>query len=261
LTYVLDHFDEPVCHRDLKWAPSATNPVIVLVDDATSPRRTSLSVGAAGTLAAAGPSAAQRALAGVMHSHGSSLPSPKQSAPGLLGVGGPIESSSRLMDPTKRQSVFGGIPVAYPNLYIWEQDRPSPAARAERTSKTVEMPPWFPPVIDRIKELSSLPPNWDEHGASAIEAEHLAKALVFLAEVMRPKTPTPALVPIGNGGVQVEWHRAGLDVEVPFSKDDQPDLYCYDMESGEEWEGPATIGFSELDLARRLSGGAIYAAQ
>jgi hypothetical protein len=255
-----DVLDQVPCLGDFEYSSQATNPVIVLVDDAgAGPRGTNPSIGAIGSVATV-PSAAQRALAGIAHFHGSEVLSPSRSVAGFWGIGGPIESSSRPLDPTKRSVAREGTPTAYPYLWVGEKHHPSPAAQAERSSQAVEIPSWFPPVLDRIGELSALSPNWDDHGALAIEAEQLAKALVFIAGVMAPDTPPPALVPIGNGGVQVEWHRAGLDVEVPFSKDDQPDLYCYDMESGEEWEGPAKTGFYELDLAMRLSGEARYAA-
>ena len=189
--------DQAPCRRDFEWPSQATNPVIVLIDDrGIAPRGTNPSIGMIGSIATAcrlcsGPRLASRFCGEVL--------SQSRSAAGFSEPA-PIESSSRLLDPTKRSAALGGIPTAYPYLYLREEDRPSPAARAERSSKAVEMPPWFPPVLDRIRELSDLSPNWDDHGALAIEAEQLAKALVFIDGVTAPDTPPPALVPIGDLG-------------------------------------------------------------
>jgi hypothetical protein len=113
---------------------------------------------------------------------------------------------------------------------------------------------WFLDVLGRFKELSGLPANWDHHGAPPVEVADLAEALKTLSGVMALNTPTPAIVPISGGGLQLEWHRAGLDVEIVVGLGDEDGLYFHDKASGGEWEGPTREGFAELNLAQRLIG-------
>lgn len=113
---------------------------------------------------------------------------------------------------------------------------------------------WFFDVLGRFQELSELPANWDHHGAPPVEAADLAEALKTLSGVMALDTPAPAIVPISGGGLQLEWHRAGLDVEIVVGLSDDDGLYFHEKESGGEWEGPTREGFAELNLAQRLIG-------
>jgi hypothetical protein len=113
---------------------------------------------------------------------------------------------------------------------------------------------WFLDVLGRLKELSGLPANWDHHGAPPVNASDLAAALKTLSGVMAADTPAPAIVPISGGGLQLEWHRAGLDVEVVVGLGEDDGLYFHEKSSDREWEGPTREGFAELNLAQRLIG-------
>lgn len=131
-------------------------------------------------------------------------------------------------------------------------------SRATAASEAVEDSPryegWFIDVLDRLNELSELSADWDHHGAPPIDAIDLALALNVLTEVMAPDTPAPAIVPISGGGLQLEWHRAGLDVEIVVGLDHEDGLYLHEVSSGSEWEGPTKEGFAEHGLAQRLIG-------
>src|SRR4029077_2111673 len=113
---------------------------------------------------------------------------------------------------------------------------------------------WFVDVLRRLRELSQLPSNWDHHGAPPIETSDLVEALKTLTRVMAPDTPAPAIVPISSGGLQMEWHRAGLDVEIVVGLGEDNGLYLQDVATGAEWEGPTPEGFAEHHLAQRLIG-------
>jgi hypothetical protein len=70
---------------------------------------------------------------------------------------------------------------------------------------------------------------------------------------MEPSTPAPIMVPTAGGGVQLEWHRAGFDVEVLFGEEDPPLLYVAEIDKDNEWEGHPVEGFAEFELAQRLT--------
>lgn len=114
--------------------------------------------------------------------------------------------------------------------------------------------PWMEAVAARFAELLALRDDWNSHGACPISPANILAAGRFLATVMEPATPAPTVVPTAGGGVQLEWHRAGLDVEVLFGEEDPPLLYVAEVDSEREWEGPPIEGFSEFELAQRLIG-------
>jgi hypothetical protein len=64
-----------------------------------------------------------------------------------------------------------------------------------------------------------LTPDWDSHGAAPISSTAIQTLEYLLMDLRRQKVPTPSVVPRGNGGVTVEWHRPGFE----FSIDVDPD--------------------------------------
>jgi hypothetical protein len=107
-------------------------------------------------------------------------------------------------------------------------------------------------LLHRAAELLRLRNDWDTQGASAIGPIHLVRMLRFLDDQLFEQLPTPSIVPMSDGGVQIEWHRGGLDVEVTFGADEVDSLYCLELASDEEWEGDPYEGFRVLRLRERL---------
>lgn len=130
--------------------------------------------------------------------------------------------------------------ISYPGVESGERDLP--------------LGPWVQEAAARFAELLARPLDWDGHGASPIASANVLAAGRFLATVMAPSTPAPTIVPTSTGGLQLEWHRAGFDVELLFGEEDPPLLYVAEIDSGREWEGLPVEGFAEFDLAQRLGG-------
>lgn len=63
--------------------------------------------------------------------------------------------------------------------------------------------------------LLALEENWDSYGGQAIRREAVDAAIRLRAAV----ATEPSFVPMSNGGVQVEWHRQGFDIELEISPD------------------------------------------
>jgi len=63
------------------------------------------------------------------------------------------------------------------------------------------------------------------------------QAVEFLLRVALPHVPPPAIVPLSDGGIQLEWHEGGVDLEISFS-DLEPGVYVEDRDSGEAAELP-----------------------
>ncbi|MEJ7570345.1 MAG: hypothetical protein WKF41_19040 [Gaiellaceae bacterium] len=123
---------------------------------------------------------------------------------------------------------------------------------AESTSEP-EKPEWWAPVTARVKEIASLRAGWDTYGADPVDRRNIVAALNFLLQSVGRRAPVPGIVPLPDGGLQLEWHRGGMDVEVEFYEGEDQGLYFRDAQSG-EWEGPSQAGFEEFEIAQRLIG-------
>lgn len=72
---------------------------------------------------------------------------------------------------------------------------------------------WQAQVLTRMTQLMALEQNWDSYGAPVIRRETGMFTLEILEKVMQPSTPCPDIVPTSAGGIQVEWHEKGIDLE------------------------------------------------
>jgi hypothetical protein len=82
----------------------------------------------------------------------------------------------------------------------------------------------------------TLRPNWDSYGARTVRPECVARALVFLSSAMKDTTPPPCVTPCADGGIVLEWHRCGLDVEVRVLPAESTCVYWHELESDAEGE-------------------------
>jgi hypothetical protein len=101
------------------------------------------------------------------------------------------------------------------------------------------LPAWLKPTIQSFMGLLQLPQNWDGYGAVQVREQIAQQALMVLVEVMDNDAPAPSVVPLSNGGVQLEWHRRGRNLEIEFPADEAPGFYYY--EDGSEFEGEGQV--------------------
>ena len=105
--------------------------------------------------------------------------------------------------------------------------------------------PWYGAALDQISGLTALAVGWNGYDAREVKADMAIDAAKFLTRVAFPGIAAPSIVPLSDGGMQIEWHRGGVDIEVAFS-DDEPGVYVVDREG----EGAEV----ELPLTRRRAG-------
>lgn len=91
---------------------------------------------------------------------------------------------------------------------------------------------WFTPICKKLCELLDLPPNWDSYGALPIEPRNVAIALDILNETINTGTPRPSVVPTNQGGVQLEWHTDGIDLEVKIGPGTKVHIFFEDKSRG-----------------------------
>jgi hypothetical protein len=101
---------------------------------------------------------------------------------------------------------------------------------------------WYREAVRDLQQSVSLPRNWDTYGGSPASVESARDALAFLVETLAVGTAAPAVAPVGEGGVQLDWRQGGLEIEVVFAAGEEAGLYLHDLETGEEWEGPLEEG-------------------
>jgi hypothetical protein len=105
-----------------------------------------------------------------------------------------------------------------------------------------------------MQEILSLPENWDSYGGRAIDPETVISTLQLLDAVMRPDTPLPAVVPTNRGGIQLEWHTRGIDLEIQISARARSHVYYHDQAKGIEWEQEVAFDLNPLvKCIRQLS--------
>lgn len=111
-------------------------------------------------------------------------------------------------------------------------------------------PGWLMPVLQGFADLVALPKDWDGEGASRIDTATVNRALAAVERLFEPNSPTPSIVPLSNGGLQLEWHRGGKDLEIEFSPQGRVSFYYFDEQTKDEHEGP--VGPDFIHVGRYL---------
>ncbi len=117
-----------------------------------------------------------------------------------------------------------------------------------RINNSWTIPQWFSKSVEQLKDLLKLAPGWDGYGAEPISRVAFHNAVRFLA-TFPSLIPPPQIVPTSEGGIQLEWHKQPVNVEIEFSPDDSIRAYYPDRRS-EPIEEELTI--DELLLANNL---------
>jgi hypothetical protein len=149
-----------------------------------------------------------------------------------------------------------------PQNYLWPQFSLGhvPVLRTEHAVVTVaadyfDQVPWLAQTVSAFEGLLELNPDdeWHPRPDPALVAE----ALTFCGAALRRDAAPPSVAPLNDGGVQVEWHRGGLDVELIFSPDDEErGIYIRDRTTGEEKVLPLTADAFSSAVGSRLSSSA-----
>ena len=113
-------------------------------------------------------------------------------------------------------------------------------------------PPWLQPTVQALEELLMLPAGWDSYGARPVDPQHALAMVHMLYGIMRDTSPAPSVVPTNRGGVQVEWHRGGIDLEIETLS---PHRFLVSYEDADsEWEAEIISDWTRLGpVISRLS--------
>lgn len=78
----------------------------------------------------------------------------------------------------------------------------------------LQAPGWLRDVALRLEELRRFPDGWDGHDARAMTDDAALVMLHILQQVAVPGVSAPDVVLSPEGGLQIEWHQGGWDVEI-----------------------------------------------
>ncbi len=93
---------------------------------------------------------------------------------------------------------------------------------------------WRRKLAETLDRLQLLQSNWNSYAAKPVDpavlsaAEDLLRRLSFLDLLM------PTIVPTAEGGVQIEWHDRGVDLEIELLSPEKYRLSFDDLASGQE---------------------------
>jgi len=65
-------------------------------------------------------------------------------------------------------------------------------------------------TLAALRQMCFLEPNWDSYGGARIEPRAIERAIIMLDSLQGDWQP----VPMSDGGVQLELHSDGFDIEI-----------------------------------------------
>jgi hypothetical protein len=141
-------------------------------------------------------------------------------------------------------------PVTLPAPPAMERD----AWHSRSSSQTFErakpaLPRWIDEIRQRVRYLIGLKQGWDGYLSAPIQTDTLSYSLSILDSVMRENSPAPFLAPVSGGGIQIEWHEGGLDIELYISQPLKAELYVEYHDGREPLEMELVSDFKQLDEA------------
>lgn len=86
----------------------------------------------------------------------------------------------------------------------------------------IKVPPEWTWQVESIKKVLGallLPENWDSYGGHAPRREAAATAIEIIASIVQEDPPRPRVVPLGTGGIQLEWKNGQREFEVECAPD------------------------------------------
>lgn len=107
----------------------------------------------------------------------------------------------------------------------------------------------FGRILVDLWRLLQLQPNWDSYGARTIRLSCAARALFVYLSLRAASCPW--VVPTNDGGIQLEWHQNGEDLEIEIRPNRVPGLYFWNGREDDEIAAPLSrhLSFARGRLA------------
>ncbi len=121
--------------------------------------------------------------------------------------------------------------------YFGSRERPRPGSRGRE-------------VVRRINSVLALQPGWDGGNASSVTLEAVEAVVEVLNAIELESVPVPDVSPSIDGGLLLEWHRNGFELEVWVGPDGATNVtYDHGETSWEAtWEEGGMAGVQQVLL-------------
>jgi hypothetical protein len=110
------------------------------------------------------------------------------------------------------------------------------------------LPAWYADALDRLRRLTDLSTGWDGHTGKPTTVNAAVYGLEVLGRIMGAGVPLPSIMPLSNGGLQLEWHRKGWDIEIEIVGGPRIVVFTHNLATGEEEEIELDTDLSLLAL-------------
>lgn len=92
---------------------------------------------------------------------------------------------------------------------------------------------WMLRVWERLQALQELPENWNGYGESPVALEAVAQTAELLVDI-GPTQPMPDIVPLCDGGLQIEWSDSSRELEIEVGPQGARTAFFVDDEGREQ---------------------------
>lgn len=103
--------------------------------------------------------------------------------------------------------------------------------------QVIKVPPEWTWQVEPIKKVLAallLPENWDSYGGHTPRREAAATAIDIIASIVQEDPPRPRVVPLGTGGIQLEWKNGQRGLEVECEPDGSIEAIKIEADTEEE---------------------------
>lgn len=113
----------------------------------------------------------------------------------------------------------------FDRVYAWISTSQAATAQSDRATAE-EASPRLPTEVEAsITELVNLPQGWDGYNGLPVRPEVAVHARRFIAVIGKYTQLVPDVVPLSDGGLQLEWFVGAYEVEVAITPDGMAHVY------------------------------------
>lgn len=99
--------------------------------------------------------------------------------------------------------------------------------------------PWLIGAVRELRSLLMLKSGWDGYEGSPISGRAIERASEVLQVIAKSEAPPPAIVPTSSGGIQIEWYRSNIELQIEIEPSNERLQIAYrNLETGAWWRGP-----------------------
>lgn len=97
---------------------------------------------------------------------------------------------------------------------------------------------WLLDALEALRSVISLRYDWDSYGAAPPSKQAAEATWQLLKDLAACHVPRPEIVPLADGGIELDWMRPGrLLVQISVAPDGGSSLFGVDEGTGEEFDG------------------------